>query len=212
MIAPTFMRPACLLAASLALTALFSSAVVAQNGTVGVRDDGWTYVSDISGYFTIAIDSCEIQSWAIADHSGEHAFDILMGALPSKNFLSSEIKKAMTDGQSIYAMALLDLIKAKYMLHEVDEALKKIGYELIDDNSGAPHNLDEAWAIWAHAGPCGSAALAETHLKVAQAGMATLAAREGSDKVQGYKEEIFKTAVTHLAQAASFHATKLFPA
>eukprot|EP00798_Chlamydomonas_sp_ICE-L_P006992 gene6992-62_t len=62
MIAPTFMRPACLLAASLALTALFSSAVVAQNGTVGVRDDGWTYVSDISGYFTIAIDSCEIQA------------------------------------------------------------------------------------------------------------------------------------------------------
>eukprot|EP00798_Chlamydomonas_sp_ICE-L_P006991 gene6991-61_t len=131
-----------------------------------------------------------------------------MGALPSKNFLSSEIKKAMTDGQSIYAMALLDLIKAKYMLHEVDEALKKIGYELIDDNSGESLLLFSilAWAIWAHAGPCGSAALAETHLKVAQAGMATLAAREGSDKVQGYKEEIFKTAVTHLAQAASFHA------
>ncbi|KAG2484407.1 hypothetical protein HYH03_016821 [Edaphochlamys debaryana] len=76
----------------------------------------------------------------------------------NSTWLDEAIKAALARGDGHLAIGLIHVATMKYMLHEVDEGYNKIanyladpanGTSFINDASGAPHNVDEGFALWA---------------------------------------------------------------
>lgn len=98
----------------------------------------------------------KFMTWAASQHPGEPTFDQLEVYHKNGSWLDVAILKAFADKQGDYAVALIDVATHyKYFFHEVDAAYSKTA--AINGNvnytSGAPHNLDEAWVLYAGAHP-----------------------------------------------------------
>ncbi|GLC34798.1 hypothetical protein PLESTB_001165600 [Pleodorina starrii] len=83
-------------------------------------------------------------------------------------WLDAMIKDAMAQRNGPLALGLIQVAALKYFLHEVDEGFNKVSTYLndtvnnevlISDASGAPHNVDEAFALWAGGNPTACATL-----------------------------------------------------
>ncbi|GLC56937.1 hypothetical protein PLESTB_001165500 [Pleodorina starrii] len=83
-------------------------------------------------------------------------------------WLDTMIKDAMARRRGALALGLVQVAALKYFLHEVDEGFTKVSIYLndtvnnavlIDDLTGAPHNVDEAFALWAGGSPRACATL-----------------------------------------------------
>ncbi|GLI64720.1 hypothetical protein VaNZ11_008064 [Volvox africanus] len=84
------------------------------------------------------------------------------------SWLDSMIKDAVAKHNGPLTLGLIQITALKYFLHEVDEASTKISTYLddpanndvlISDATGAPHNVDEAFALWAGGSPTACATL-----------------------------------------------------
>ncbi|EFJ45272.1 hypothetical protein VOLCADRAFT_75951 [Volvox carteri f. nagariensis] len=82
-------------------------------------------------------------------------------------WLDTLIKDAISKRDGPLTLGLIQVAALKYFLHEVDEGFNKIRTYfqdptnndiLISDETGAPHNVDEAFALWAGGNPraCGT--------------------------------------------------------
>ncbi|PNW76133.1 hypothetical protein CHLRE_12g546550v5 [Chlamydomonas reinhardtii] len=97
-------------------------------------------------------------SYITANGSVEPLHDSILAGKDTSS-LDAAIRAALADGKATLAAGLIQVGTLKYHLHEVDEAYNKIKTYLADgtgnltnlvsDASGAPHNVDEAWALWA---------------------------------------------------------------
>ncbi|GIL73631.1 hypothetical protein Vretifemale_3791, partial [Volvox reticuliferus] len=84
------------------------------------------------------------------------------------SWLDAMIKDAVAKRNGPLTLGLIQVAALKYFVHEVDEAFTKISTYLADptnndilisDATGAPHNVDEAFALWAGGSPTACATL-----------------------------------------------------
>lgn len=226
---------------ALSLLAVMPLRVTAD--TTGDRDAGYTYVSNIEGYYNMTLDYCEMieliheggdslatakaifmdgknsrrsatqlrkySTWASDVHTGEKGYDGLMKYFNASDHLSLEMAEAIENGQTELVEALMVLIRTKYYVHEIDAALSKIQFVKEDDtlfetmtadSNGFPHNLDEAWAIWAHEGSCDASDLASVVRKLARAA-GSLA---GVDGVAHYMMAYYVNEITYAGKNRMF--------
>ncbi|KAG2446461.1 hypothetical protein HYH02_008453 [Chlamydomonas schloesseri] len=97
-------------------------------------------------------------TYAPANGSVEMLHDSILAG-KNTSALDSAIRDALAAGKATLAAGLIQVATLKYHLHEVDGAFDKIRIYLADgtgnltsliaDLTGAPHNVDEAWALWA---------------------------------------------------------------
>lgn len=145
--------------------------------TTGLRIAGYQYVSDVTGYFNMTEDYCDIQAaigvnnteaidifmngknsdrgatkrsfqlWSITNSSGELSYNAIHAELPA-DYFTTLFQMAVNANDTSAAMMAIDAVKIKYMLHEVDATVSNTALNRSNDNSGGPHNLDEAASIW----------------------------------------------------------------
>jgi hypothetical protein len=133
-----------------------------------------------------------LQSWAADDLSGE-PFAAPFVAAFGPSYLDAWIVgltngtdmelKAPAERAAALGAALQGPVQSAYFMHEVDEALAKVRAGDAagrDAATGAPHNLDEAWGIWAGRGDGGACTLSGLAARAAEgdADAAVLAAME----------------------------------
>ncbi|KXZ53287.1 hypothetical protein GPECTOR_7g1181 [Gonium pectorale] len=104
-------------------------------------------------------------SFAYSAEEPTHAA-LLMGR--NATYLDTVIREALANKNGALVLGLLQFTGMKYGIHEIDEAATKIAQyvanataenaALISDDAGAPHSVDEAWALWSSgsAMSCGS--------------------------------------------------------
>lgn len=98
----------------------------------------------------------KFMTWATAVHPNETYYEIL-AAYYGVNFtqtLNTTIVNAFQQGQGSLGAALITITaQVKYMMHEVDAALRGVTNDNTNATSGPAHNLDETWAIFSGAHP-----------------------------------------------------------
>ncbi|KAG2433855.1 hypothetical protein HXX76_008210 [Chlamydomonas incerta] len=97
-------------------------------------------------------------SYVTANGTVEPLHDSILAGKDTSS-LDAAIRAALANGKATLAAGLIQVGALKYFLHEVDEAYNKIKTYLADpaanltslvaDATGAPHNVDEAWSLWA---------------------------------------------------------------
>lgn len=159
---------------------------IAQS-TTGLRSGGYTYVSDVLGYLNMTSDICDIHHalmsgdkamaidifangknsirgaglrsyslWALTNHSAEASYKAIMAGRPDDYFVK-KFAEHVNASDMAGAMAIIDAVQIKYLLHELEEAAVKTSKNTTSDAAGSPHNLDEAWGIWdGRNGLCGA--------------------------------------------------------
>jgi hypothetical protein len=135
-----------------------------------------------------------LQSWAADDLSGEPFAGPFVAAFGPAyldawvvglaNGTDAELKTPAERAAAL-GSALQGPVQSAYFMHEVDEALAKVRAGDAagrDAATGAPHNLDEAWGIWAGRGDGGACTLSGLAARAAEgdadADAAVLAAME----------------------------------
>eukprot|EP00878_Enallax_costatus_P000017 GHUV01000021.1.p1 GENE.GHUV01000021.1~~GHUV01000021.1.p1 ORF type:complete len:420 (+),score=129.51 GHUV01000021.1:221-1480(+) len=97
------------------------------------------------------------QEIATAPYRGEPTWDKYAKYYGTPDFLDTEIAAAFAGEHPYTSIAqrnetivkgVESLIQTVYLLHEVDEAAGKIRNKSLSAATGAPHNVDETWAIW----------------------------------------------------------------
>lgn len=94
---------------------------------------------------------------ATDSYSGEPTWDMYAKYFKTPDFMDKEITTAF-EGEAPYksiaqrnetiVKGAESMIQTVYLLHEVDEAADKIRNRSLTVTTGAPHNVDETWAIW----------------------------------------------------------------
>nr|BAA22844.1 HCR1 [Alvikia littoralis] len=161
----------------LAFVAAGSVAGSVFQDTTGLMLGPFKFSGNVAGYVNMTLDYCDIQAalyagdtataleiynfgknsergaafrsfalWAEANHTGQIFYDAL--GLPSETYLTDVFSGAAGDGDATMAMAVIDAIKIKYMFHEWDTAVSRTASGNPDPSYGAPHNLDEAAAMY----------------------------------------------------------------
>jgi hypothetical protein len=90
-------------------------------------------------------------------YTGEPTFDQYARYFGTPLFMDTEIAAAL-EGKAPYTSVaqrnetivkgVESMVQTVYLLHEVDETADKIRNRSLSAATGAPHNVDETWAIW----------------------------------------------------------------
>lgn len=98
-----------------------------------------------------------LKGMATGDYSGEPFWDTYIKYYKSPLFIDEMVTKAL-DGAKPFTTPLArrevamkgmgPVLQMAYVMHELDEAAYKIGAKELSDEKGAPHNVDEAVALY----------------------------------------------------------------
>lgn len=96
----------------------------------------------------------KFMQWSVAQHPGEPTYDFLLAYHKNASWLDTAVRTAVTKKSGSQLLALISVgVQFKYFWHEVDAAATRTASNQTDPVEGAPHNLDEAWALFAGAHP-----------------------------------------------------------
>ncbi|KAF6261950.1 Low iron-inducible periplasmic protein-domain-containing protein [Scenedesmus sp. NREL 46B-D3] len=103
-----------------------------------------------------------LRELATASYAGEPTFDLYADYFNTSAFLDQPVNKAFR-GEAPYltvaqrnetiVKGLESTLQTVYLLHELDEGADKIRANRIAAADGAPHNIDETWAIYVGESP-----------------------------------------------------------
>mmetsp|Transcript_34549 Transcript_34549/g.76768 ORF Transcript_34549/g.76768 Transcript_34549/m.76768 type:complete len:348 (+) Transcript_34549:68-1111(+) len=86
--------------------------------------------------------------WSTSNQSGFPLFDAMYEG-HNITYFNDWFTAAVNAGSYREAWAIIKgPIMMQYMMHEYEEASEKVKVGNINDDTGAPHNVDEAWGMW----------------------------------------------------------------
>ncbi|KAG1659687.1 hypothetical protein FOA52_004326 [Chlamydomonas sp. UWO 241] len=146
--------------------------------STGIYDAGYVYISDVQSYINMTLDYCDIvaavtagdnetaldiylygknaekgavyrtfREWAVANHTGEYFYDLL-AEYNDMDTLDAGTRAAISASDLPAVQHFLHIMRVKYAYHEYDAAVFNTGLNNTAPDSGAPHNLDEALAMF----------------------------------------------------------------